>query len=176
MFQLSEQPANIKFTPRVEKHGPDKVPACTLNMSLKGPNTLLDFFDTDLRAFLFMPPPEGEKDLADQGDEDGGYLSKIRFPELGKKQDWSYEGGGYRAVIGGGLNTDNDLIFVECKLDKFSFTFEQGGTVCITFNITCDPNEKEAGRLYKLNGSEVDLTLEPPSAEDQAQMDLDNAA
>lgn len=177
MFNLDQHEATLKYTPRIEKHGIENAPACTLNILMSGSNSLLDLIDPELKAIMFKPVPKEHQDLADQA-TDTPHLCLLRFPNLnkGKKKkqfEWSYESAGYRVVIGGGLSVDLDLIFVQCKIGSFAFTCHDGGTVDITFNIDCDPSTEEAGRLYELNGQEVSLTLDPPSAEQQAQMELD---
>lgn len=176
MFSLNETEATIRYTPRVELHGEDTEPGCTLNISVRGNNTLLDLLDDRLRKMFYMEPPKEEQDMVDQVAEEGDNLVKLRFPMLKRKQDWSYETSGYRVVIGGGLNDDSELIFVQCDLTKFSFEIEEGGSITLKFNITCKPTVAEAGKLYQINGSKVELTLEPPSPEQRAQMDLDDAA
>lgn len=168
MFQLKDKEVTMTYTPRVEKHGDANEPGCTLNIKLTGHNILLSMLDERLPSMFFIAPPVEEQDLVDQVAEEGGNLTRLRFPMLGKKFSWSYETSGYRVVIGGGFDNDGDLIFVQSDLKKFSFEIEEGGTISVNFNINCHPNTEEAGRLYDLNGSNVDLTLEPPSINDRA--------
>ena len=171
MIRLNDQPAVLKFTPRVEIHGDEAAPGCTLKLTIKGSNTLLDLLDDNLRTTLYMPKPVDDQDLVEQVSDDG-YLPNLRFPMLGKLS-WGYETAGYRVVIGGGLNDESDLAFIKCDIKKFSIACEQGGSVSIDFNVNCSPTADEAGRLYELNGQNIDLTLEPPSPEEQAQMEID---
>ena len=176
MFKLNQAEVTMMYTPRVEKHGDENEPGCTLNISLKANNDILRLLDDRLPITFYMAPPAEEQDLADQVAEEGGNLTKLRFPMLKKKLDWSYETSGYRVIIGGGLNEEGDLIFVDAELKKFSFECEEGGTVTLAFNINCHPSTDEAGALYDLNGSRVELTLEPPSPELAAQQDIEHAA
>jgi len=175
MIRLENQQAKMIYTPRVELHGDDTEPGCTLNITIKSNNNIFDLLDENLKKTFYTEPPKDEQDLVDQVAEEGTNLTRLRFPMLNKKQSWSYETSGYRVVVGGGLTEENDLIFVQCDLNKFSFEVEEGGTVTLKFNINCDPNKEEAGRLYELNGSTIELTLEPPRPEDSAQMELDAA-
>lgn len=176
MFKLDQQEVTMMYSPRVEKHGDENEPGCTLNISLKANNEILQLLDDRLPITFYMAPPAEEQDLVDQVAEEGSNLTKLRFPMLKKKQDWSYETSGYRVVIGGGLYEEEDLIFVDAELKKFSFECEEGGTVALSFNINCHPDTEGAGKLYDLNGSRVELTLEPPSAKDQAQIEINDAA
>lgn len=174
MFKLDT--VNAKLTsvnPRSELHGEDTQMACDLKFSMTVSNTTLDMFDKDLRAALFTKARKEDMDLAEQGsDHPEDFTPLYRFPDLGKLS-WSYEGAGYRLVIHQGFSGEEDLVLIQTKIDKFRFTCKQGGSIDIDFRVVAHPNAKDMGKLCELIQNEVDITLEPPTPEQQAQMELD---
>lgn len=177
MFKLNQQRAKLSsVNPRAELHGEETNLACDLKFSFTTSNTKLDEFDKNLRPALFDLPHEGyEEDLADQGTErDEDYRPVIRFPDLGKI-NWGYKGAGYRLTIHQGYSGNEDVNLIDCQIDKFKFDAEAGGSVEIEFRVIAHPNSEEVGEICELLQQEVDISLEPPSAERQAQMEIDEA-
>ena len=101
-------------------------------------------------------------------------LPELRFPDL-QPVAYGWEGMGYRVVFHLGFSGQEDLYLINCKLDKFVFDLKEGGSVELSFNIKCHPSKEESGVLDHLMKEQVDITLEPPSAEKLAQMELDDA-
>lgn len=59
----------------------------------------------------------------------------------------------------------------DCKVNKFQLEPQDGGTVTASFRVQGHPDGKQAGKLYDLQGCEITLTIEPPTAE-EAESDL----
>lgn len=181
MFKLDAFEALLKVQSRTEKEGTDEVPAGTLHITLNGSNDLLDNLEKGLRAMYYKKPTKSEldemdMDLVEQSEADLKELIKLRSVNLKDAIKHAWQGAGYRVVIGGGLTDATDINLIKCELKGFSYTLNEGGTVEMKFNINCHPNRDDAGDLWMRNGKQVELTLEPPSLEDQAQQRLDNAA
>lgn len=173
MFKLVEQECQVNsVTPFAEKHGDETKPGLALKMSVTMANTVLDHFNKEIRTTFFKQVDPAEADLADQGMDHDDYLPALRFPEF-EKMALGWKGAGYRMVICRGVSGYEDIILIDTVLDKFKFECLQGGSVELEFRIKGHPNEKEMGQLCSLLGQEVELTLEPPSAEKLAQMELD---
>ncbi len=136
-------------------------------------NSVLDMFSDELRDFLFKKRAPDQEYLADKG-MDESYLSEMRFPLLQKKQAWGWEGAGYRLVIARGISGHEDINLINVELKKFKFEAKQGGSVDVEFQAKGHPSGEDVGSLFEELGEEVDLTLEPPSAEKLAQMELDS--
>jgi len=174
MFRLDTEDSKLtSVNARAEMHGEETMLACDLKFKVTMPNTALDMFDEGLRTTLFKRVDPKDADLADQGMADNDdYLPALRFPEM-SKVNWGYEGAGYRMVISQGISGEEDVILINTKVDKFKFDCLQGGSVEIEFRVIGHPNETEMGRLCSLIQRDVDLTLEPPTPEQRAQMELD---
>ncbi len=175
MFRLDQESCKLSsVSPRNEFHGDDHKLACSLKFTATLANTVLNQFDEGLRPLLFKRPAKEDQDLADQGSDDDDYLAALRFPEMGKIK-WDYEGAGYRMVIAYGVTGKEDIILINAEVNKFAFDCKQGGSVELEFNVNGHPTEAEMGKLCSLLQSDVDLTLEPPSPEQRAQMAIDAA-
>lgn len=173
MFELIKKPFKLtSVNPRGEHHGEDVKLAVDLKFSGTMANSVLDMFDDELREMLFKRKPAELEDLADQG-TDEEYLSEIRFPYLQEKLKWKYKGEGYRLVVPYGIDEKTYVYMINTKLEKFEFEPKEGGSVGITFNVSGLCNGEEIGRLCELLLTECEITLEPPSAEERAQMELD---
>jgi len=175
MFQLDYTPAKlVSVNPRAELHGDETEPACDIKFKVTLGNAALDMFDTRLLPALFDAPPDGyEGDLADQGtDHPDDFRPFLRFREM-TKLNWDYKGAGYRLVIDRGLDEKSNIYLIKTQIDKFKFELKQGGSVEMEFRVIAHPNADDFGKLCVLVAQEVDITLEPPSAEERAQMELD---
>ncbi len=150
-LELTKANATLEnLNPRMEKHGPDKVPAATLKFSTATGADVLAFFSPTLRAFLF--DTEGPKDLADG--------VRVRDPHLGYPLTLDHEMSGAHITIDYGVG-DNAIVFDECQVDDFRITPMDGGSVILTFRVHCVPDEKQIGRLYLLQEQAVTITLDP---------------
>lgn len=177
MFNLNNQRAKLSsVNPRAELHGEDPKTAVDIKFVVVMENTVLDSFDKHLRPALFeFAHDDYEEDLADQGTDRGDdYRPVLRFPSLGKFP-WDYKGAGYRLIIAQGFSGDEDLILIKTEIDKFKLQLKQGGSCEVEFRVIAHPNQADMGALCELIQHDVDITLEPPSAEDRAQMELDDA-
>lgn len=178
MFKLDK--SEMKLTsvqPRKEFHGEEKKAAVTLVFKATFHNEKLDMFPGKLREKWFREKAEEDKDLADKGTD--GRLTELNFDHLKTDTfELDYEAEGYRMVINYGISGDNDTVLILCKLSKFKITPKEGGIIDIKFNLdalvhqgTCE----ESAQLHYMLDEMVTLTLEPPSAEERAQMEMDAA-
>lgn len=174
MFKLTNQICTLSsLNTRTEFHGDELKKAADINFKCTMANSVLDMFDDELRDFLFKKRAPDQEDLADKG-MDEEYLSEMRFPLLQKKQAWGWEGAGYRLVIARGISGHEDINLINVELKKFKFEAKQGGSVDVEFQAKGHPSGEDVGSLFEELGEDVDLTLEPPSAEKLAQMELDS--
>lgn len=161
-FALENQNATVaSINPRAEKHGEDNVPACDVKVELNLSHSILDSFDDGLRRFLFRKPAVGEQQSLLKGDD---ALTGLKYPQLAPLR-WDQEFAGYTLSITNGMGLSDPLVCEGVELKKFVIEPLEGGTVKLTFNVVCHPDEKQFGRLCLLVQEEVELTLEPPAAE-----------
>lgn len=160
MFELDAQNCQLKnFNARVELVGEEKRPAADLQLLMNVENTFLAHFAPTLRAMLYHQQGIGN-DLANATHA----APNLRYPKLAKLS-WDDEVIGARVVIAHGLGGKSDLEFAQCKVNKFRLEPQEGGTCIVEFRVQCYPDEKQAGKLFQLQGLDCDVTVEPPEAE-----------
>lgn len=177
LFQLKNQSVVIiNVNPRMEIHGTEHRMAADIKVSMKVENTFLDRFDKGLRpAFFWKAPPEADdqEDLVNNLNPD--HLPNLRFKAMDPKFAWDYRGAGYKFKVPSLLGMD-DLVLIQCDLDQMTFEVVEGGSVIVGFRVVAHPNNEDMGELCGLIQQEVELTLEPPSPEDQLRHELNDAA
>lgn len=161
MFETNHQHATItSLNPRTEKHGDKLVPAIDIGIKITCDNAALDMLDPELK------PAHYKKGEPKQGEliED---LRALKFKLFGYPFKWGYEGTGYETYLDYGMNGDQQLHFTGNTIDGFKIDCQEGGSVILNLRIIAHPTPEEVGKLYELNGKEVDLTLMAPSQVDK---------
>lgn len=152
-FELAKASATLEnLNPRMEKHGGEKVPACTLKLSLATSADILAHFSPNLRAFLFNE--DAPRDLA------GGIV--VRDHHMGYPLNRDEEMTGAKVTIDYGVS--EKMIFQDCKVDDFKLTPRDGGSVIVGFRVACRPDESQIGKLYLLQEAAITLDVDPPEA------------
>lgn len=166
MFQLNERTVLLSnFNPRVENNGPkDKKPAADLKITLNMPSDDLALFHPDLKASLYHLDKSRAGDLVDDANAgDPNYAPHLRFPKLGSLA-WDLSFGIAQVTIAYGVKKPIEL--PDCKVNNFSFTPQEGGTVIASFRIQGHPDGAAAGKLYDLQTCEITLSVEATDAAD----------
>jgi hypothetical protein len=165
MFSLDQQTTKFtKWNARSEFNGDTSVPASDMMIAYSGPNTVLSDFDPTLRSFLYRAPHPGEMDLADQG-QDPDEPTRLRFPKMKNEIKWEHQIVGATVTVEYGTGGPSSILMADCTLDSFVFDPQDGGTVNMKFRIQCHPDSAQASKLYELNGNEITLSINPPSAD-----------
>jgi len=174
MFALLEQNAKLtSVNPRSEIHGEEFILACDLSFKITTSNSILDMFAPHLKETFYASNKDGEQQELEINEE--GFLPLLKHKEIGKVP-WDYNGAGYRVVIPIGVSGEEDIIFINAKIDGFVFELKQGGSVTTSLKVKVHPTAEEVGKMCEYIQQEVDLTLEPPKPEDSAQIELDEMA
>lgn len=171
MFELTKQKSKLSsVNPLAELHGEDKKLAVDLVFEMKVSNDVLSFFDPSLKSALYKANynTAGQAELI----QEAGHLPQLKFPKMGAIK-CGYEGAGYEVTVHYGVSGKDDIRLTETQIDGFKFDCQDGGTVGVRFRVIAHPDTPELGRLCELIQREVDITVEPPSAE--AQQDLKEA-
>lgn len=134
---------------RTEKIGPDKLPAADLKITCAQSADVLAYFSPTLKSFLF--DVNGPKDLADG--------ISVRDPHLGYPLSRDEEMTGATVQIGFGVGAP--MTFEECKVNSFRLTPMEGGSVVLGMRVQCRPTPEQVGKLYQLQETGIELTLEP---------------
>jgi len=163
MFNLTKHQAKIaSFNPRAEKHGEENVTAGDIKLEATVHSSTLDLFDKKLRPMFFRKAEIGEQQSLIEGDD----LIGLRLPQV-KSLNWDEDFPGYTIEIGSGLDIGKPLVIHEVELSKFKFEPAEGGAVKVTFSASFHPDAALAGALCALIQDTVELTLTPPSAQQQ---------
>lgn len=160
MFSLLNQ--NVKltnFNPRAELHGEKPEPAADLTLEANISNDMLAEFHESLKSLLYM------RDA--QSDIDPNHLTKLRIPRMGTFP-YEEEIVGATVTIHHGISAKSDLILGGCMVNNFKLTAQEGGTVAVRFRVQAHPDEKQMGRLAMMIGTTIEVSVVPPSEEDDA--------
>lgn len=164
MFSLERQKATFaSWNARTELHGDERVPAADIKIDFAASNDILSEFDPALKSAFYREPHPGEEDLVDRAG-DTPQLARLRFPSMKNPIKWDTKLVGATVTIHYGTGGPSDIVLAECTVDNLVFDLQDGGTVITSLRIQCKPNEGQAGKLYELNGNEIDVTIEPPEA------------
>ena len=154
--------------PRMEKHGPESVPAVDMNFIMDAPNDVLSYFDGGLLNALYTVKTEEQ---AGQEEIDGldpvSHLPNLRFPKMAPIK-WDWRGAGYSIEIDYGIGHGKGVMLDGCEVGKFVIDPKEGGTVEIKFQVqaVAGLTEHILGKLSLMIGSEVSIVLTAPKAMD----------
>jgi len=156
----------INVNPRPELHGEDKKPAADLKFHTLLPNSELAQFHPMLKAMLYVKDTD-QADLVSQNDPE--HATALRFPLLCRKAlSWESEIVGGKVTIHHGISAKSHLVLDGAIVNEFRLEPLQGGTVGITFRVQIHPDEKTAGKLCMLTGTDMTISVEPPAEEQDA--------
>ena len=160
MFRVDNHLAKItSCTNRSEKHGKQREPAISIGLSLVGAGSLLDQFDSALRAMHYRRPQPmpGALPLKDEND-----LIELRFPFM-RNLEWQNKYAGYLLRFHIGASGSDDVLLGECGLKDIRFTTQEGGNVGISLMVSAHPKDDEDhGKIARRVQQEIFITLTPP--------------
>jgi len=160
MIDLTNQTAKLNsITPRQECHGEDRVPAFSLGIAWRTTNDLLSELDSTLKFALYKKD-EGQDDLLN----DPGHVTKLKYPLLKGPISWDWSGAGYEMTIHQGVSGKGDITIQDVVLDKLKIDPQDGGELIVSVKADCRPTPMQMGELCTMLGSEISISLTPPSA------------
>lgn len=160
MFEITEGDVLLAhLNTRTEKHGDEDIGAIDLKIKCRAANTILDLFDPRLRSTLFQRAGGGQQ--ADMHSPE--HLPQRVFPHI-PAVNWDDKLEGYTASIGTGLGLVT-VTLGQVKVHKFKFEPVDGGTVDLTYTVSCNPSAEQVAAVYPLNGQGIILTLTPPKSD-----------
>lgn len=148
-YELQDAKAILaNLNTRTEKHGPEQVPAADLKIDCFRPSDDLAHFGPRLKSDFFN---DKSLDLA------GG--PAIAHPELKgpHKLNCSMTGAEVRIEYG----VKSPIILKDVKVNGFQFDPKEGGSILLSFRVQCQPDDTQIGKLYKLQGREINVTIIP---------------
>lgn len=162
MFDLQNQRCQLtKLNVRTENHGPERVLAANLKFDAEMSNDVLSEFDPQLKASLYDKPREDEGFTQGELINEPGFLPTLRFPEMSGFK-WDHDFSGYELTIHYGIGSSSNITLVDCKVNDFSFTCKDGGTVHMSFRVQCNPQAADIGRIAEVLRGESNISLTPP--------------
>jgi len=169
-FELNKQEALLEnWNPRRELHGEDPQPAGDLKIVANLDAGELAQFHPALRSMLFCKNGDGGPDMVNKQLD----APNLRFPKLKTPLKWDDEVVGAYLTIEHGLGGKSDLGFEQCKVNNFEIDPTEGGRFTLTLRVQCHPGEREAGKLYLLQGEKITVTLTPPEEGDDLPIEKD---
>lgn len=171
MFSLTNQQTKVShFSPRMEKHGDDNVLAGTLKLETTMSSSVLDNFDKSLRKLLYRKPAAGEQADLPLGDANDG-LTARKLPHLAPLK-WDEDFPGYKIEIQSGLALDEVLKLSDVEIHGFAFEALDGGSCTVRFSANFNQDGRTSGKLCQLIQETVELSLIPPSREEDQQQEM----
>lgn len=159
MFEIRNLPVKLaSVNARAELHGEEKKPAFDLKLEVNMSNDALIEFHSELRQMLFKKPDD--PDLVEQGQ--GEALTALRFPRLGGLK-WDFESEGYSVRVAYGIGGPSDINLGDCKVHKFRFQPQNGGTVAVGLTVIAHPLSDDVGRLCEMIQQTVEMDVLPPA-------------
>lgn len=169
MFSLLKKKALLSSVNcRAENHGEDKVLGVDMKFLAKVSNDELIEFDPTLKSFLFKEADSGQEELAL---EDATRMSALRFPNMGSI-GWKLDLTGYAFKLHYGVGAKSDVKLIDCKVNSFRFTPQEGGSVEVSFRVQANPLPAEMPRILEYIQKEAEIDLLPPEEQTEEQMDL----
>ncbi len=160
-FELDRAKALItSINPAPEFAGEEKKPAGKMGLRLDLTNDSLAMFHPTLKHMLFCADQPANADLADQATTDDKF---IRFQEI-PTIHFAGESIGAKVTIHQGINEKSDIALELCTVDKFVIEPKNGGTVTISCRVQFYPDEKQAGKLWGLIGTNMDISIASPES------------
>ncbi len=147
---------------------PDENPGAKISLELQLTNHCLDYFDPNLRGFLFHKGPGSvsARNATLDGIEEVSDLPNLtpaamKIPVL----KWAQEFSGYRLVIDQGTGgKKSDLEIPDALLSNFRFFPKEGGTLIAKVTIeSANVDARQWGMLAKLKSRPVEVKLEAPT-------------
>lgn len=169
MFELSASLAKLaNLNTRTEKVGKDNHrPAADLKFSVDLHNSALDSIHPGLLKSLYKQTDEGghQGDLVASPDT----LTTPRYPKAkpwGSTEDWP----GYFLSLSHGEFEAKNVELDKVTLKGITVEAKNGGTVTVSFTCSGYPTGEDVGKLYDLQGHDVELILSAPSLGDLAKL------
>lgn len=160
-FELDRAKALItSINPAPEFAGEEKKPAGKMGIKLDLTSDCLAMFHPTLKSILFCKDQPANADLADQATTDEKFIRFADIPSI----DFKGKCIGATVRVHQGINEKSDIVLELCSVDNFVIEPKNGGTVTIGCRIQFHPDEKQAGKLWGLIGTTVDLSIEAPDA------------
>lgn len=150
---------------RTENHGEENVGAADLSLKFEAPNNLLEKFEKGLVKRFYRPYQKGDDKTPELEMEHKDYFPVLQCKKI-KTISWEEKYPGYRLRIMNPLEDKCDVLLSDVELKGFRFELKEGGTVIVNFKVGCVPRGNDVAYLFEHMGSNISVTLEPPSAED----------
>jgi hypothetical protein len=173
MFELTEKTKAKLVEVAVlsqKNRKPDETPGAKLTIEMELANHALIHFDPRLRGVMFEKANGGGQLDGVDAVSDLPSLTQIGA-KLGTFK-WAHDLTGYGfTVIYGTGRRDSNIAIEDCKLSGWRITGKEGGTVVLKFNVeSANVTEGQFGKLAHLKARDIELTLTPPDANEQADL------
>lgn len=144
---------------------PDDNPGAKLAIEIQLPASAMAHFAAKMPGYFFeaakQPPKQGQLEGVPAASETPNLTE---FGLKVKRLEWEHEMTGYTFVIVlGTARKESNITITDCILSGWRLMPKEGGTVVARFNLESgDVSEATFGRLAKLKGRDMEITLAPP--------------
>lgn len=154
---------------RGEFHGNETIPQADLRFEVALPNDILDAFDEDLKACLYMRMPAAHPDAKLPelpGVTPVSTVPTLRFPNLSMPLRWDEEANGYTLVVSPMVHgSAPPLVLPSVRVGSVRLDCLDGGSVRVDFRIatTDAPDVDTIAELARYVQRTVTVELRPPA-------------
>lgn len=161
-FELDRAKALItSINPAPKFAGDEKKPAGKMGIRVDLTNDCLSMFHPTLKHMLFCADQPANADRAEQATTDDKFIRFLEIPTI----HFAGEVIGAKVIIHQGINEKSDIALELCSVDKFVIEPKNGGTATVSCRVQFHPDEKQAGKLWGLIGTNIEISIEAPPAE-----------
>lgn len=160
---LEEKVKIVNVNPRAELHGEDTKPACDIKVEATLSNDDLAEFHPTLKSLLYVKDAD-RPDLLSQADP--SHATMLRFPQLKGPLKWDGEIIGAAVTVHYGATEKSHIVLPTCVVNDFRLEPLEGGTVMVTCRVQAHPDAKQFGALCMMVGTEIPVSIEPPTSEE----------
>lgn len=174
MFSLKHVEMTLaNVNPRTEKHGDQDKLAADVKLEGQFKNDIIEDFAPGLLGLLYR-----KQEVTDAGqstmDLDPDFLGALRFPFLGMPIKWGKEFAGYAFTLHKGIDEKSAIVHRLCKVDNFRLDCKEDGIVVLSLRVITYPEtDHQIAVLCRGIQQAVTISLDPPTIEEQAQMEID---
>lgn len=177
LFQINDEKWKVRSVKsRPEFHGEDRKIVADVHFEGNVSNEFLDMLCLSYRPRFYTKKSENEQDMIDKISDVQSCTEPAMKDISNNMLDLNHKFTARRLIIPQGISGEKDIILLDLKISGFKFKPKPGAIAHVIFMVSAPIHQgdgHELGYLALLAQEEVDLTIEPHSAEDHAQKTVD---
>lgn len=164
--------ANVNV--RTEKHGDQDKLATDVKLEGQFKNDIIEEFAPGLLGVLYRKQEVSDGGAQSKMDLEPDRLTALRYPLLGMPLKYGKEYAGYAFTLHKGIDAKSAIVHRLCTVDNFRLDCKEDGIVGLSLRVIAYPEtDHQIAALCQSIQQAVTISLDPPTIEEQAQMEID---